>query len=117
MIALYDHIQELRAELRGCYMTHRERACVQEELASAVAEQAELRPRIRPGSRGPADTGRDNRGRRLSGPSPSLSAPCSARRRRDGTPRFARDEALLVPAPSAESARAAASKGLSFACE
>jgi hypothetical protein len=42
MIALYDHIQELRAELRGCYMTHRERACVQEELASAVAEQAEL---------------------------------------------------------------------------
>ena len=23
MIALYDHIQELRAELRGCYMTRR----------------------------------------------------------------------------------------------
>jgi len=42
MIALYDHIQELRAELRGCYMTRRERAAVQAELASAVAEQAEL---------------------------------------------------------------------------
>ena len=26
MIALYDHIQELRAELRGCVMTRRERA-------------------------------------------------------------------------------------------
>ena len=26
MIALYDHIQELRAELRGCYMTRRGRA-------------------------------------------------------------------------------------------
>ena len=42
MIALYDHIQELRAELRGCYFTHRERANVQEELAKAIAEQAEL---------------------------------------------------------------------------
>ena len=26
MIALYDHIQELRAELRGCSFTRRERA-------------------------------------------------------------------------------------------
>ena len=42
MIALYDHIQELRAELRGCYMTRRERANVQAELAKALAEQAEL---------------------------------------------------------------------------
>jgi septal ring factor EnvC (AmiA/AmiB activator) len=42
MIALYDHIQELRAELRSCYMTRRERAAVQAELARAVAEQAEL---------------------------------------------------------------------------
>lgn len=42
MIALYDHIQQLRAELRGCYMTHRERAGVQAELASAIAEQADL---------------------------------------------------------------------------
>jgi hypothetical protein len=41
MIALYDHIQELRAELRGC-MTRRERAAVQAELAAAVAAQAEL---------------------------------------------------------------------------
>jgi hypothetical protein len=42
MIALYDHIQQLRAELRGCYMTSCERAAVQVELAKAVAEQAEL---------------------------------------------------------------------------
>jgi hypothetical protein len=42
MIALYDHIQELRAELRGCCMTRRERAGVQAELARALAEQAEL---------------------------------------------------------------------------
>ena len=42
MIALYDHIQELRAELRGCYFTRRERAAVQAELATALAEQAEL---------------------------------------------------------------------------
>ena len=42
MIALYDHIQELRAELRGCVMTRRERAHVQAELTKAIAEQAEL---------------------------------------------------------------------------
>ena len=42
MITLYDHIQELRAELRGCYMTRRERAAVQAELTRALAEQAEL---------------------------------------------------------------------------
>ena len=42
MITLYDHIQELRAELRGCYFTRRERAAVQAELVKAIAEQAEL---------------------------------------------------------------------------
>ena len=42
MIALYDHIQELRAELRGCVMSRRERAQVQAELAKAIAEQAEI---------------------------------------------------------------------------
>ena len=42
MITLYDHIQELRAELRCCYFTRRERAAVQAELAKAIAEQAEL---------------------------------------------------------------------------
>lgn len=42
MITLYDHIQELRAELRGCYMTRRERARVQAELTRPVAEQADL---------------------------------------------------------------------------
>jgi hypothetical protein len=40
MIALYDHIQELRAELRGC-LARRERATVQAELAAAIAAQAE----------------------------------------------------------------------------
>ena len=40
MIALYDHIQELRAELNGCIMTRRERANAQHELAKALAEQA-----------------------------------------------------------------------------
>ena len=33
MIDLYDHIQELRAELRGCRFTRRERAAVEAELA------------------------------------------------------------------------------------
>lgn len=41
-MTLYDHIQELRAELRGCRMTRRERASVEAELAKAIAEQAEL---------------------------------------------------------------------------
>ena len=42
MITLYDHIQELRAELRRCYFTKRERAAVEAELAKALAEQAEI---------------------------------------------------------------------------
>ena len=42
MITLYDHIQELRAELRGCYFTRRESTAVQAELANAIAEQAEI---------------------------------------------------------------------------
>ena len=42
MITLYDHIQQLRAELRGCYFTGRERAAVQAELANAIARQAEV---------------------------------------------------------------------------
>ena len=42
MITLYDHIQELRAELRGCYFTRRERVAVEAELANAIAEQAEV---------------------------------------------------------------------------
>ena len=41
MIDLYDHIQELRRELRGCRFTRRERAAVEAELAQAVREQAE----------------------------------------------------------------------------
>jgi len=39
MITLYDHIQELRAELRGCHFTKSERAAVEAELAKALAEQ------------------------------------------------------------------------------
>ncbi|MFZ3234271.1 MAG: hypothetical protein WA184_02750 [Stellaceae bacterium] len=42
MIELYDHIQQLRAELRSCYFTRRERAAVNAELARAIAEQAAL---------------------------------------------------------------------------
>ena len=40
MITLYDHVQELRAELRGCYFTRSERAAVQAELAQALTQQA-----------------------------------------------------------------------------
>jgi AMMECR1 domain-containing protein len=40
MITLDDHIQELRAELRGCRFTPRERAAVAAELGKAVADQA-----------------------------------------------------------------------------
>jgi hypothetical protein len=42
MITLYDHIQELRAELRGCHFTKRERAAVEAELTKAQVEQAEI---------------------------------------------------------------------------
>jgi hypothetical protein len=42
MIALYDHIQELRAELRGCRFTRSERAAIEAELAAALAQQAAL---------------------------------------------------------------------------
>ncbi len=41
-MTLYDHIQELRAELRGCSMTRGERACVEAELATAITKQAEI---------------------------------------------------------------------------
>ena len=39
MIALYDHIHELRAELQGCALTRRERAQAQAELVKAIEEQ------------------------------------------------------------------------------
>ena len=42
MITLYDHIQELRTELRGCHFSKRERAAVEAELAKALGEQAEI---------------------------------------------------------------------------
>lgn len=42
MTALYDTIQELRLELKGCLMTPAERKAAKAELARAIAEQAEL---------------------------------------------------------------------------
>jgi hypothetical protein len=42
MIALYDHIQELRAELKTCHLTRHERTQTEAELAKAIADQAEL---------------------------------------------------------------------------
>ena len=45
MITLYDHIQELRNELRGCHFTKRERAAVEAELTKALADQAEIERR------------------------------------------------------------------------
>jgi hypothetical protein len=42
MIDLYDHIQELRRELRACGFTRRERIAAEAELAKAIAEQAAL---------------------------------------------------------------------------
>jgi hypothetical protein len=42
MIALYDHIQELLAELRGCEMTCGETAQARAELRQAIAAQLEL---------------------------------------------------------------------------
>lgn len=42
MIALYDHIQELRAELQFCRPTRRERTQIEADLARAIAQQAVL---------------------------------------------------------------------------
>ena len=42
MIALYDHIQALRTELRSCHLTQRERAEIEAELARSIARQADL---------------------------------------------------------------------------
>jgi len=42
MIALYDHIQELRAELRQSIFTRRARAETEIELARAIAEHDAL---------------------------------------------------------------------------
>jgi hypothetical protein len=71
MITLYDHIQQLRAELRGCYFTRRERAAVQAELGRAIAEQAELDHAFDAAlARGAVESHRGDRGRRVSGPFP-----------------------------------------------
>ena len=71
MITLYDHIQELRAELRCCYFTRAERTAVQAELAMAIAEQAELDRAFDAAPGGAVESHQDDRGRRVSGPLPS----------------------------------------------
>lgn len=77
MITLYDHIQELRAELRGCRFTRRERVAVEAELANAIAEQAELDRAFDAAPEALSDPTETIRGRWVSGPLPSsaLSVP------------------------------------------
>jgi hypothetical protein len=41
-MAVYDQIQELRAELANCIMSRRERASAKAELNRLIAEQARL---------------------------------------------------------------------------
>jgi hypothetical protein len=41
-MAVYDQIQELRAELANCIMSRRERANAKAELNRLIAEQARL---------------------------------------------------------------------------
>ncbi|NJO35834.1 MAG: hypothetical protein HC869_24880, partial [Rhodospirillales bacterium] len=41
-MAVYDQIQELRAELASCIMSRRERASAKAELNRLLAEQARL---------------------------------------------------------------------------
>jgi hypothetical protein len=54
MITLQDHIEELRAELRGC-LSRRERRAVEAELTAAIAAQKE--------HDGAAEAHRDGEGR------------------------------------------------------
>ena len=43
MVTLYDHIQQLRAELACCYLASpAERTAIKAELEQALARQAEL---------------------------------------------------------------------------
>lgn len=42
MVRLEQHIHELRAELRSCCRTRRERPEILVELAKAIAQQAEI---------------------------------------------------------------------------
>ena len=69
MITLYDHIQELRAELRGCYFTA---ASVLPCRPSWKGDRrtSRTRPRIRRGPGGAVESRRGDRGRRVGGPSP-----------------------------------------------
>jgi hypothetical protein len=53
MITLHDHIEELRAELRGC-LSRRERAAIEAELTAAITARKErdgaVDARSRPGA-------------------------------------------------------------------
>jgi hypothetical protein len=42
MITLEQQIQELQAELRGCYLTSNQRTETEAELAETIAKQSEL---------------------------------------------------------------------------
>ena len=74
MITLYDHIQELRAELRGLPL-HAPRTRHRAGGAGEGRRRASrARPRLRQRPRGAAQPGRGYRGRRVSGPLPSPAA-------------------------------------------
>lgn len=45
-MTLYDHIQELRAELANCIMTPAERTKLKIELIEALAKQAQIEARL-----------------------------------------------------------------------
>ena len=42
MISLYDHIQQLRAELKDSYLTRCERVATEAALGKAIAQLSEL---------------------------------------------------------------------------
>lgn len=52
MIPLYDHIIELRAELRSCYLSTRECTTIKTELEQALATPGQARPGLRERRRG-----------------------------------------------------------------
>ena len=121
MIALYDHIQELRAELRGCVMNRRERAKVHAELAKAIAEQAEVerrdlhqpqdrRPRVRPdvGAVPPREARTRRRRRCHAHGSLGAARPLTATPRR-GSPRRGFPSASRIHAAASETRRRFAS--------
>jgi hypothetical protein len=41
-MSIYQHIEELHAELAGCLLTKTERAAIKAELAAAIAQAAKI---------------------------------------------------------------------------